>query len=759
MKIATIGGGPAGLYFSILMKAADPSHEITVYERNQPHDTFGWGVVFSDQTLENLKGADTVTQTQIIDNLVRWDEIDVRFRGQVVTSGGHGFCGIARKRLLNILEERAENLGVKLAFATQINDPSQVGEADLIIAADGVNSRIRSLFADHFVPDIRPGKNKFVWLGTHKLFEAFNFIFVETEWGWFQAHAYRFDHQTSTFIVETREETWRRAGLENADTAATIAFCEKLFAQYLDGFELMTNSRHLQGSDWINFSLVSNQRWSKGNLVLMGDAAHTAHFSIGSGTKLALEDAIALAQACAKEKDIPQALASYEAERRMGVLRIQSAARNSTEWFENVERYVRFQPMQFAYTMLTRSQRISHENLRLRDPKYVARVESCLAQRAGTGAKAPMFLPFRLRDMSLINRVVVSPVGLYSAEDGVPAEMESAHLCARALGGAGLIFTGMTGVTPEGRLTPGCTGLWDEEQARAWRRITDFIHAHTAAKICVQIGHSGPKGSTKPSWDGASVPLDAHNWALIAASAIPWNKRNQLPRAMTAGDMESVCKAFVEAARLAAMANFDMVEIQAGHGTLLSSFISPLTNHREDEYGGDVENRLRFPLHVFRAARAEWPQHLPMSVRISAVDWAEGGTTMDDAVQIARAFAARGADIIDVSSGETSIHSKPVYGRMYQTPFSDRVRNEVGIPTIAVGNITDFDQINSIVAAGRADLCALGRPHLSDPNFTLRAAASLGYREQVWPQPYLDGKRQLEHQMKRDNQDARVTAL
>jgi anthraniloyl-CoA monooxygenase len=759
MKIATIGGGPAGLYFSILMKAANASHDITVYERNLPHDTFGWGVVFSDQTLENLKGADTVTQTQIIDNLARWDEIDVRFKGQVVTSGGHGFCGIARKRLLNILEERAESLGVKLEFATQINDIAQVGGADLIIAADGVNSRIRSQFAEHFVPDIRPGKNKFVWLGTHKLFEAFNFIFVETEWGWFQAHAYRFDHQTSTFIVETREETWRRAGLQNADTAATMAFCEKIFAEYLDGFPLMSNARHLQGSDWINFSLVSNQRWSKENLVLMGDAAHTAHFSIGSGTKLALEDAIALAEACAKEKDIPTALASYEAERRIGVLRIQSAAKNSTEWFENVDRYARFEPTQFAYTMLTRSQRISHENLRLRDPKYVEMLESHLAQRVGSAAKAPMFLAFRLRDLSLVNRVVVAPVELYSAENGIPQLMESTHLCARAMGGAGLIFTGMTGVTPEGRLTPGCTGLWNEEQALAWKRITHFIHASTAAKICVQIGHSGPKGSTKPSWDGTNVPLDEDNWGLIAASAIPWSEHNQVPRAMTASDMERVCKAFVEAARLAAMADFDMLEIQAGHGALLSSFISPLTNRREDEYGGSLENRLRFPLQIFDAVRAEWPQHLPMSVRISAVDWVYEGTTMDDAVEIARAFAAKGADIIDVSSGETSIYSKPVYGRMYQTPFSDRLRNEAGIPTIAVGNITDFDQINSIIAAGRADLCALGRPHLSDPNFTLHAAAKLGYREQVWPLPYLDGKRQLEHQAKREKLDARATAI
>jgi anthraniloyl-CoA monooxygenase len=752
MKIASIGGGPAGLYFAILMKKADPSHEITVYERNLPYDTFGWGVVFSDQTLENLKGGDEPTQRRIVDSLARWDNIDVHFKGKVITSGGHGFCGIERKHLLNILQERAEALGVRLVFNTQITDPQQVGEVDLVVAADGVNSRIRTLYSDHFRPAVQSGKNKFVWLGTHKLFEAFTFIFVETPFGWFQAHAYRFDDATSTFIVETREETWQRAGLEDADTATTIAFCETLFAPWLDNHSLMANSRHLRGSEWINFSLVSNRHWVKGNLVLVGDAAHTAHFSIGSGTKLALEDSIALAQACREERDIPTALAKYEAERRIGVLKIQSAARNSTEWFENVARYASLEPEQFAYTLLTRSQRISHENLRLRDSSYVEEVESWLSKKTHASARAPMFLPFQLREMSLANRVVVSPVEIYSATDGVPNDLYLAHFGARALGGAGLIFAGMTGVTAGGRLTPGCTGLWNEEQSAAWRRITDFVHERSLAKICMQLGHSGPKGSTKPSWEGATRPLDDGNWELIAPSPLPWSPQNQTPREMTQQDMEAVRDAFVRSTHLALLADFDMLEIQAGHGTLLSAFISPLSNHRTDKFGGSLKNRLRFPLQIFRAVRAAWPKQRPMAVRISAVDWVENGTTMDDAIEIARAFVAEGVDIIDVSSGETSIRSKPIYGRMYQTPFSDRIRNEVGIPTIAVGNITDFDQANSIIAAGRADLCALGRPHLSNPNFTLHAAASLGYRDQFWPLPYVDGKRQLEHQLRKSDQ-------
>ncbi len=754
MKIAIIGGGPAGLYFAILMKIASADHDITVYERNRPYDTFGWGVVFSDQTLENLKGGDEITQGEIINGLAHWDDIEVHFKGRVLTSGGHGFCGIERKELLNILQRRAESLGVALVFDTHIRDVADVGHVDLIVAADGVNSSVRSRFADHFRPDVKLGRNKFVWLGTHKVFNAFKFIFAETEHGWFQAHAYRFNATTSTFIVETQEETWRKAGLEDASTEATIAYCEQLFAPWLDGNSLLTNRRDGRGSDWLNFSLVKNERWTKDNIVLVGDAAHTAHFSIGSGTKLALEDAIALAQACEAEADIPSALERYESERRIGVLKIQSAAQNSTDWFEHVDRYAGLEPEQFAYSMLTRSQRISHENLRLRDHAFVDDYEDWLARKANATKRPPMFLPFTLRGMTLANRVVNAPVELYRAHDGIPDDLYLAHFAARALGGAGLVMAGMAGVNAQGRLTPGCTGLWNQAQADAWRRIADFVHAHSHAKFGLQLGHSGPKGSTKPSWEGASRPLDAGNWELIAPSPLAWSSANQVPREMTVADMEQVCEAFANSVRLAIAADFDLLEIQAGHGTLLSAFISKLSNHRTDAYGGDLARRLAFPLQVFRRARSIWPESRPLAVRISAIDWAPGGTTAEEAVMIARAFADAGADLIDVSSGETSVHSKPIYGRMYQTPFADRIRNEVGIPTIAVGNITEADQMNSILAAGRADLCAIGRPHLADPNFTLRAAASAGYRQQAWPMQYVDGKRQMEHVFRRAQESA-----
>lgn len=744
MKIKIVGGGPAGLYFAILMKKSNPAHEITLYERNHPSDTFGWGVVFSDQTLENLKGGDEESQQRIASNFAHWDDIDVHFRGEVITSGGHGFCGIERKHLLNILQERAQQLGITLVFDTLIADASDLGDADLIVAADGINSRMRTVYADHFQPSIQPGSNKFIWLGTKKLFSAFTFIFVETEWGWFQAHAYRFNETTSTFIVETRQETWERAGLQNADTEASIAFCEKLFAPWLEGHPLMVNSRHQRGSEWINFQLVSNKHWIKDNIVLIGDAAHTAHFSIGSGTKLALEDAIALAEACQANSDLPTALQTYEAERRIGALRIQAAARNSTDWFENVDRYASLPPAQFAYSMLTRSQRISHENLRLRDHSYVESIETLLSEQSHASKRAPMFLPYELHGMALANRVVVPPVGLYSAIDGVPNDVHLSYFSARALGGAGLLLTEMVGVTPEGRLTIGCTGLWNQAQAQAWRRITDFVHQQSPAKIGVQLGHSGPKGSTKPYWEGFTVPLDEGNWPLIAPSEVAWSPKNQTPRAMVESDFTAVRNAFAASAMLADEAGFDLIELHAGHGTLLSAFLSPLTNLRTDEFGGSIENRLRFPLQIFRTIREVWAKDRPIAVRISAVDWAAGGNTADDAVIIARAFKEAGADILDISSGETSIQSRPVYGRMFQTPFSDRIRNEVGIATIAVGNITDSDQINSIIAAGRADLCALARPHLSNPNFTLHAAAQLGFREQHWPIQFLDGKRQLE---------------
>ena len=754
MKIVCIGGGPAGLYFAILMKKANPAHDITVYERNRPHDTFGWGVVFSDQTLENLKGGDPVSQSRIIDSFAHWDDIDIHFKGRCITSGGHGFCGIARRHLLSILQDRAAELGVRLVFEREIAGIEEFADADLIVAADGINSRIRAVHADHFRPQVDLQANKFVWLGTRKLFDAFTFIFVRTEWGWFQAHAYRFDRETSTFIVETREETWRAAGLDGADTAETTAFCEKLFAPWLDGAPLMANSRHLKGSDWINFPRVSNETWVKGNLVLMGDAAHSAHFSIGSGTKLALEDAIGLAQAFERHgEDVPTVLAAYEAERRFEVLKIQSAARNSTEWFEHVERYAGLEPEQFAYSLLTRSQRVSHENLRLRDRTYLDGVERWLGAKAGVERPTPpMFLPFRLRDMRLANRIVVSPMATYSAVDGLPGDFHLVHLGARALGGAGLVFTEMTCVTPEGRITPGCAGIYTDGQMAAWRRIVQFVHAQSPAKICLQLGHSGPKGSTKLGWDGMDEPLDAGNWPLLAPSAVAWSPHNQEPRAMDRADMDAVRAAFVAATRRAEAAGFDMIELHAAHGYLLSAFVSPLTNRRGDEYGGSLANRLRFPLEVFAAMRAVWPASKPMSVRLSATDWVPGGVTPEEAVEIARAFQALGADLIDVSAGQTSIAAKPVYGRMFQTPFADRIRNEAGIATMAVGNITEADQANSILAAGRADLVALARPHLSNPHWTLQAAAAAGHGEQAWPNPYLPGKAQLERLLAKEAQ-------
>jgi anthraniloyl-CoA monooxygenase len=756
MRIVCIGGGPAGLYFAILMNLRDPSHRVSVIERNRRDDTFGWGVVFSDETLRNLKGGDPQTEQRISDSCAHWDDIDIHFKGRVIRSGGHGFCGIERKRLLNILQERASGLGVELIFGREVQDVTEFADADLIVAADGINSTIRTRYADHFQPSIEVRSNRFAWLGTHRLFEAFTFIFVETEWGWFQAHAYRFNADTSTFIVETREETWRAAGLDGMDVPESVAFCERLFAPWLDGNPLLTNMRHLRGSQFINFHRVSNAAWSKDRLVLMGDAAHTAHFSIGSGTKLALEDAIALAQCIDRSgSDIHAALGAYEAERRVEVLKLQSAARNSTEWFENVARYAHLDPEQFAYSLLTRSQRISHENLRLRDRDWLESMEGWLAARAnGGGANRPippMFLPFKLRDMHLANRVVVSPMATYSATDGMPNDFHLVHLGARALGGASLVFTEMTCVTPQGRITPGCAGMYSEAQMRAWERIVDFVHAQTEAKICLQLGHSGLKGSTKLGWEGMDEPLDAENWEVIAPSPVPWSPANQVPRAMTRADMDAVRDAFVQATRYAESAGFDMVELHAAHGYLLSSFISPLTNRRTDEYGGDLANRLRFPLEVFRAMRAVWPARKPMSVRISATDWVEGGITAADAVDIARAFKQGGVDLMDVSAGQTSIEAKPVYGRMFQTPFADRIRNEVGIATMAVGNITEHDHLNSIIAAGRADLCALARPHLSDPHFALRAAAQLGHSEQAWPKQYLAGKAQLERTLKRDS--------
>jgi anthraniloyl-CoA monooxygenase len=741
MRVTCIGGGPAGLYFGILIKRRFPAWKVSVLERNRPLDTFGWGVVFSDATLENLRVADEPTHAEITQAFAHWDDIEIHFDGHTIVSGGHGFCGISRKHLLAILQARAAELGVELNFQYEVDDvAAERSRCDLLVGADGINSRVRNTYAAMFQPELDRRKCRFVWLGTTLPLHAFTFLFERTEHGWFTVHAYRFDEELSTFIVECREETWLAHGLDNAETDQTIAFCEKLFAPYLNGHRLMANSAHLRGRDWLNFTRVGNERWVYENVVLLGDAAHTAHFSVGSGTKLAMEDAIGLADALSSSVTLSEALTEYEGSRKIEVIKLQNAARNSTEWFENVGRYASLPPEQFAYSLLTRSQRIGHENLRLRDTTYVEGVEEWFAGRP----VPPMFTPFRLRDLKLENRIVVSPMDMYSAVDGTPNDFHLVHLGTRALGGAGLIFTEMTCVTREGRISPGCTGMYLPEHVDAWKRIVGFVHGSSRTKICLQLGHSGPKGSTKLMWEGMDQPLDAENWPVVGPSAIPYAPINQVPSELSKPEMDAIIAAFVRAAEMGLAAGFDMLELHCAHGYLLSSFITPLRNHRRDAYGGSLENRLRYPLEVFRAMRTVWPAERPMSVRISATDWVDGGISGDDAVEIARAFKAEGADLIDVSTGQTTPDAKPVFGRMFQTPYADKIRNEVGIATMAVGNITESDQVNAILAGGRADLVALGRPHLADPFWTLHAAAQLGYREAAWPVQYLAGKDQLE---------------
>ena len=765
MRILIVGGGPAGLYTALLVKRATPGAAVRVLERNRLHDTFGWGVVFSDQTLGNLERADAPTAHAIAGAFNHWDDIEIHVAGCTVRSGGHGFCGIGRKRLLSILQHRCAELGVEVAYETEVADEIEAARAfgaDVIVAADGINSRIRQRYADAFKPDVDLRRCRFVWLGTRKRFPAFTFAFENTQWGWFQAHAYQYDGELSTFIVETPEENWRAAGLDRMEQGEGIAFCERLFAQYLDGEPLMSNAAHLRGSAiWIRFPRIVCGQWvhwlalDRRNVpvVLIGDAAHTAHFSVGSGTKLALEDAIPLASALTSGCPLAEALGDYQAARSVEVLKIQNAARNSTEWFEHVARYVGLPVEQFAYSLLTRSQRISHENLRLRDRGFVESMEGWFAARASLPAKAvpPMFTPFTLRGLTLPNRVVVSPMAQYSCRDGTPDDYYLVHLGSRAHGGAGLVFTEMVCVAPDARISPGCAGLYSDAHRHAWQRIVDYVHARTPAKIALQLGHAGPKGSTQRGWEGTDEPLPEagdpvtgeRNWPLIAPSAIAYGPQNQVPRAMTADDFARVTEAFVRATRLGAACGFDWLELHCAHGYLLSAFLCPLTNRRTDAYGGSIENRCRFPLEVFRAMREAFPADRPMSVRISAHDWAPGGNTPDDAVVIAQLFKDAGADLIDVSSGQTTREAHPVYGRMYQTPFADRIRNEVGIATMAVGAIFEPDHVNSILMAGRADLCALARPHLADPYWTLHAAAALGYEDAPWPVQYLSGRDQL----------------
>lgn len=763
MRVVCVGGGPGGLYAALLLKKLDPRNEVVVYERNRPDDTFGWGVVLSDTTLESLAAADRESYEAIQRAFYHWDDIEVHFRGRVVRSGGHGFAGIARTTLLRILQERAAELGARLVFQREVEDVEELAAgADLVVAADGVNSRTRQRYAHAFEPEVEWGRCRYVWLGTRRRLDAFTFAFQPTEWGWFTAHAYPFDRATSTFIVETPEEVWRRSGLDRMDTEESLAFCERLFAHVLEGQPLMSNAAHLRGSaQWLRFPWVRCRRWVHWlevagravPIVLLGDAAHTVHFSVGSGTRLAMEDAIGLTKALARHgpTHLAAALEAYEAERQVELLRLRHAARNSADWFENVRRYVHLEPEQFAYTLLTRSQRLFHEELRQRDPQYVESFERWFARRCGLDDRPvpPMFTPFQLRSVRLKNRVVVSPMAMYSAEDGTVGDFHLVHLGARALGGAALVFTEMTCVSREGRISPGCAGLYKPEHVDAWRRIVRFVHEHTDARIALQIGHSGPKGSTRVGWEGYHEPLAEGNWPVMGPSPIPWSPRNQVPRPMTREDMDRVVEEFVRATRWAVECGFDWLEVHCAHGYLLSAFISPLTNQRTDEYGGSLENRMRFPLEVVRAVRAAWPAHLPLSVRISAHDWVPGGITPDDAVEVARMFKEVGVDLIDVSSGQTTPHAQPAYGRLYQTPFADRIRHEVGIATMAVGSIYEADHVNSIVAAGRADLCAIARPHLANPHWTLVEAARIGYTDVGWPKQYLDGKDQLERLMAR----------
>lgn len=759
MKILCLGGGPAGLYFAISMKLRDPAHDVTVLERNGAGDTFGWGVVLSDDALSRLERNDPPSAQAIRDHFIYWDDIAVVRDGHRQVSGGHGFAGIGRRQLLILLQERARDLGVDLQFRTEFDTAeSYRRDYDLVVACDGLNSKVRAEYAEVFRPDIDMRRCKFVWLGTKQKFDdAFTFIFEKTPQGWLWAHVYSFDADTATFIVECAQDTWDAMGFEAMTKEQIVETCRDVFKDHLGGHDLMSNAAHLRGSAvWMNFPRVICERWYHENVVLMGDAAATGHFSIGSGTRLALDSAIALADYLHSEPDLPRAFERYQDERRVEVLRLQSAARNSLEWFEEVERYLDLDLIQFTYSLLTRSQRIGHENLRLRDPGWVREAEDWFqAQAGGQPGRAPIFAPFRLRDMVLRNRIVVSPMAQYKARNGCPTDWHLVHYGERAKGGAGLVFTEMTCVSAQGRITPGCPGLYAPEHQAAWRRITDFVHAETDAKICCQIGHSGRKGSTRIGWEGMDQPLANGNWPTLAPSALPWSDGNATPREMTRSDMEMVTAQFVAATRMADAAGFDMVELHAAHGYLLSGFLSPMSNRRSDDYGGSLQNRLRWPLEVFAAMRAVWPEERPMSVRISATDWTENGVTPEDSVAIAQAFHAAGADIIDVSAGQTTPLARPVYGRMFQTPFSDRIRNQAGLATMAVGNITNADQANGILMAGRADLVAIGRPHLADPYWTLHAATALGDGAD-WPRPYHAGRDQARRLAQKQAEEIRA---
>ena len=766
MRIAVLGGGPGGLYFAALAKQLDARHDITVWERNAADDTFGFGVVFSDETLGGIEHADEEIFAAMRREFARWDDIDVHFRGTTFTSGGHGFAAMSRKRLLAILQARCASLGVRVHFRTEAPDVTALAaDYDLVVAADGMNSATRARFAPAFGPDLERRRCRYIWLGTDLVFDAFKFYILDTPAGVMQVHGYPYSEQASTFILEMHEDVWQRAGFGDVAAAglapgqsdeASIELIRGLCADVLGG---PSGGQHSGGqhslvannSRWTAFTTVRCQTWRHGNVVLLGDAAHTAHFSIGSGTKLAMEDALALA-ACLHEQDgVSGALAAYEAERRPVVASTQRAAQASLEWFENIGQYADQDPHQFAFNIVTRSRRVTYDNLRLRDPEFVADMDRWFASAVALDGPAeprpPMFQPFRLGDLELANRVIVSPMDMYSARDGVPGDFHLVHLGSKALGGAGLVMTEMVCVSPGGRITPGCTGIYAAGQEESWRRITGFVHEQTGAKIGIQLGHSGRKGSTRLMWEGMDDPLPEGNWEVCGPSAIPYKADGQPPRELDFDELREIKGQFVAAAQAAARAGFDLLELHCAHGYLLSSFLSPLANRRTDRYGGSPAARLRYPLEVFDAIRAVWPQDRPMTVRISATDWCEGGLDVDDAVEIARAFAEHGAAGIDVSTGQVVSEEKPAFGRSYQTPYADRIRNEIGrkygVAVIAVGAISSYDDVNSLILAGRADLCALGRTHLYDPQWTLHAAAEQGYAGPgaSWPLPFAAGSR------------------
>ncbi len=757
MRIAIIGGGPGGLYFAALAMQLDPTHEITVWERNAPDDTFGFGVVFSDETLGGIEHADVAVYRQMEREFARWDDIDVHYKDTVITSGGHGFAAMSRRRLLEILQERCRELGVRLHFRTEAPAADELSRThDLVIASDGLNSATRSKHADTFHPQLETRRCKYMWLGTDRVFEAFKFYVLETPHGVMQIHGYPYDETGSTFIVEMHDDVWNRAGFgelaardlpPGQSDMASIARVRELFADILDGHQVMANN-----SKWLSFSTIRNETWRHGNVVLLGDAAHTAHFSIGSGTKLAMEDALALAACLHEHTDVDTALDAYETERRPVVLSTQRAAQASLEWFENLGQYVHQEPEQFAFNIMTRSRRVTYDNLRLRDPEFVARIDAWFADheaRRGMSAdpsdvRPPMFQPFRLRGLELKNRIVVSPMDMYVAVDGLANDFHLTHLGGKALGGAGLVMTEMVCVSAPGRISPGCTGLYAPEHQAAYTRIVDFVHGFTTAKIGLQLGHSGRKGSTRLMWQGIDEPLPDGNWPVVAPSPLPYAPGvNQVPKELTVEEMAEIRDQFVRSAEMGVRAGFDLLELHCAHGYLLSSFISPVTNQRTDGYGGSLANRMRYPLEVFDAVRAVWPEDKPITLRISATDWVEGGVDAEEAVEIARMLRDHGADALDVSTGQVTPAERPAFGRSYQTPYADRIRNQVGIPTIAVGVISSYDDVNSIVLAGRADLCAVGRAHLYDPNWTLHAGAEQEYRGPAaeWPDPWKAGSR------------------